>query len=101
MERQVLRMSDLVQQTFPPGTRLSQPQGGFVLWVELPDGRDGNRLHELATSAGIAFVPGDMFSASGLYRNCLRLNCGNPWTPRIDEAVRTLGRLAASLPSAS
>lgn len=101
MERQVLRMSDLVQQTFPPGTRLSQPQGGLVLWVELPDGRDGSRLHELATAAGIAFVPGDMFSASGLYRNCLRLNCGNPWTPRIDEAVRTLGRLAASLPTTS
>jgi DNA-binding transcriptional MocR family regulator len=28
------------------------------------------------------------------YRNCLRMNCGLPWTDAIDHAVRTLGDLA-------
>jgi DNA-binding transcriptional MocR family regulator len=100
LEKQVLQMSDAVLQAFPAGTRLSQPQGGLVLWVELPDGRDGNALHEQAIAAGIAFVPGEMFSASGQYRNCLRLNCGNPWTPPIEQAVRQLGKLAGELPAA-
>jgi DNA-binding transcriptional MocR family regulator len=100
LEKLVLQMSDLVLQSFPAGTRLSQPQGGLVLWVELPDGRDGNVLHQQAIAAGIAFVPGEMFSASGQYRNCLRLNCGNPWTAPIEQAVRQLGRLAGELPTA-
>jgi len=30
-----------------------------------------------------------------MYRNCLRLNCGNPHTPEIDDAVRRLGALMA------
>ena len=30
-----------VLRTFPSGTRVSLPEGGFVLWVQLPDGFDG------------------------------------------------------------
>src|SRR5690606_6733804 len=33
---QVRRFSDAVVRTFPTGTRISRPQGGFVLWLELP-----------------------------------------------------------------
>jgi DNA-binding transcriptional MocR family regulator len=98
-ETQVLRMSEAVLRYFPAGTRLSQPQGGFVLWVELPAAIDSTLLFEEAARVGIAIVPGDLFSASGQYRNCLRLNCGNPWSPRFDAAVRRLGALAADLPN--
>jgi DNA-binding transcriptional MocR family regulator len=96
-EKQVMQMSEAVQRYFPTGTRLSQPQGGLVLWVELPVGSDSTALFEEAVCAGIAFVPGDFFSASGKYGNCLRLNCGNPWSPRLEEAVKCLGLLAAKI----
>lgn len=96
-EKQVMQMSEAVQRYFPAGTRLSQPQGGLVLWVELPVGSDSTALFEAAVGAGIAFVPGDLFSASGKYRNCLRLNCGNPWSPRLEEAIECLGLLAAKI----
>ena len=96
-EKQVMQMSEAVQRYFPSGTRLSQPQGGLVLWVELPVGSDSTALFEEAVSAGIVFVPGDLFSASGKYRNCLRLNCGNPWSPRLEEAIKCLGLLAAKI----
>ena len=98
-EKQVMQMSEAVMRYFPAGTRLSQPQGGFVLWVELPAGIDSAMLLEHAVNAGIAFVPGDLFSASGNYRNCLRLNCGNPWSPRFEEAVKHLGSLASNIAS--
>ena len=68
-----------------------------MLWVELPVGSDCNALFEEAVSAGIAFVPGDLFSASGKYSNCLRLNCGNPWSPRLEKVVECLGLLAAKI----
>lgn len=90
-EHQVACMRAAVHRFFPPGTRVSQPQGGFVLWVELPTGCDASAIYEEAIAERLAFVPGELFSASGMYRNCLRLNCGNPHTPEIDDAVRRLG----------
>lgn len=98
-EKQVMQMSEAVLRYFPAGTRLSQPQGGFVLWVELPAGIDSAVLFDEAVSAGIPFVPGDLFSASGHYRNCLRLNCGNPWSSRFEDAIKRLGSLAANTAS--
>jgi len=91
---QVEQMMTAVARHFPAGTRMARPLGGFVLWVELPDRVDTARLYRLASAEGIAFVPGDMFSPSGLYRNCLRINCGNPWSESIEAAVRRLGELA-------
>jgi DNA-binding transcriptional MocR family regulator len=84
-----------VSRHFPAATRITEPQGGFVLWLELPDDIDTTALHSRAIAAGVAYVPGELFSASGMYRNCLRLNCGNPHTPEIDDAVRRLGALMA------
>lgn len=91
--QQVDAMRAAVTRHFPAATRLTEPQGGFVLWVELTEDIDATALYERALAAGVAYVPGELFSASGMYRNCLRLNCGNPHTPEIEEAVRRLGRL--------
>lgn len=92
-ESQVESMRQAVGRYFPAATRIARPQGGFVLWVELPEAFDAARLHERAVAENLSFVPGELFSASGMYRNCLRLNCGNPHTPEIDDAVRRLGAL--------
>jgi len=98
-EQQVEAMIASVSRHFPAATRIAQPQGGFVLWLELPDDIDTTVLHERALAAGVAYVPGELFSASGMYRNCLRLNCGNPHTVAIDEAVRRLAALISSAAS--
>lgn len=95
-ERQVESMQAAVSRYFPLETRLSQPQGGYVLWVELPEELDATALYERAIGENLAYVPGELFSASGMYRNCLRLNCGNPHTPEIDDAIRRLGALMVS-----
>jgi len=86
-------MRAAVARHFPVATRITEPQGGFVLWVELPEEVDTTALHDRAIAAGVSYVPGELFSASCMYRNCLRLNCGNPHTPDIEDAVRRLGKL--------
>lgn len=86
-------MSDAVAASFPPECRLSEPQGGFVLWVEMPAQIDALALHGTAIAQGVAYMPGQLFSASGKFGNYLRLNCGNAWTPRIEQAIARLGGL--------
>ena len=92
-EQQVSSMQSAVSRWFPTETRFSRPQGGCVLWVELPEEIDTSALYERAVRENLVFVPGEFFSASGMYRNCLRLNCGNPHSPEIEDAVRRLGVL--------
>lgn len=91
---QVARTRDAVARHFPADTRVTDPQGGFVLWLELPPEVDCTALHARAVKQGIAFVPGEMFSATGQYRNCLRLACGQPWSETLEDGLRRLGRLA-------
>jgi DNA-binding transcriptional MocR family regulator len=86
--------SQAILRHFPAGTRLSRPEGGFVLWVEMPARVDTLRLHRAALPHHINTAPGALFSVKDRYRNCLRMNCGLPWTPAIETAVRTLGELA-------
>jgi DNA-binding transcriptional MocR family regulator len=93
---QVQQMMAAVERYFPRATRMTRPQGGYVLWLELPEEVDTTAIHAQAIAQGIAFVPGELFSPSGLYRNCLRLNCGHPMSAEIEAAVRRLGELAAS-----
>jgi DNA-binding transcriptional MocR family regulator len=88
------RMTRAVEQSFPAGTRVSRPAGGFVLWVELPQPADTRVLFREAVKRGICFAPGDVFSASGRYRHCLRLSCGYGWDRRIEAGLETIGALA-------
>ena len=82
---------------FPEGTRASAPQGGHVLWVEMPEGIDSLRLHDEAAERGISVAPGPLFSPIGQYRNCVRLNCGIRWTEEVEAAVKTVGELARGM----
>jgi DNA-binding transcriptional MocR family regulator len=94
MERD--RYAEAIGATFPAGTRVSRPNGGYFLWVELPAGTDAMALGRKAMEAGISLAPGPMFSPSGGFANFVRINCGHPMTARIEEALRRLGRLAAA-----
>ncbi len=91
--RQVEHMSELIAEQFPPETRITRPQGGFLLWVELPEGVDSVELHNLAIQNGVSICPGIVFSATGKYRNSIRINCGLSWTPAVERAIATLAKL--------
>lgn len=90
----VTRMSAAVSQHFPPGTRATRPAGGHVLWAEMPRHISSLALYDRAREHRISLTPGTIFSASGRYEHCLRLNCALPWSERVADAVATLGRLA-------
>ena len=94
LAQQVRQHRDAVIAAFPPGTRVCNPQGGFVVWVEMPAGVSAVELHRQALSQGIAVAPGPIFSARQRFTNCIRLNAGHPFSDRVAGAVDVLGRLA-------
>lgn len=95
--QQVARMARAVAQSFPAGTRVTRPEGGFVLWVELPRGSDSLTLYEGARAQGMTIAPGPIFSARRRYRNFIRLNCA-AWNDTIERAIANLGALAHQSP---
>ncbi len=90
---QVSHVSTAVSKYFPAGTRITRPAGGFILWVELPEGCDSEELFRQALRNKISLGPGTLFSATDRYRNCIRMGCAEPWSPRVEQAIAKLGEL--------
>jgi DNA-binding transcriptional MocR family regulator len=86
-----------MQAHFPSGYRVTQPAGGYVLWVELPSPIDASQLHRIAIERGISLAPGPIFSLRREFRHCIRLNYGYSWDTKLEEAMRTLGELICEL----
>lgn len=101
LHAQVDRMRTAIVEHFPPGTRVSSPAGGFVVWLELPAGVDAYELQGAALEQKISIAPGPIFSPRERYSNCIRLSCGFPWSDRHDRAIRTLGQLCFERVSAN
>jgi DNA-binding transcriptional MocR family regulator len=93
LRQQVCKMRETVAAVFPSDTRLSNPTGGFTLWLELPGDTDIMPIFHQARAAGITFTPGPLFSPDGCFKNCMRLSCGASWSPQIEAALGTLGQI--------
>lgn len=78
---------------WPQPLPVSVPEGGLALWMQLPAGCDSVALYHRARQAGLALTPGALFSASGQYREFLRLGFAHPWTPARLQALQQLGTL--------
>jgi DNA-binding transcriptional MocR family regulator len=74
------------------GARWSRPEGGYFIWLELPEGSDTTMLLQRATDAGVTYVPGADFGGAP---NTARLAFSYVSPDEIREGVR---RLAALLP---
>jgi DNA-binding transcriptional MocR family regulator len=96
LAQQMQQMHAALAQALPAGARLTRPQGGYMLWVELPAGVDALALFDAALARSISIAPGPIFSGTRRYRNFIRINCGHPWSPAIDGAVKWLGQAASA-----
>jgi len=92
-KQQIFQLREAIARYFPEGTRISDPRGGFVLWVQLPGEIDTGQLTERAMQEKISIVPGLMFSATKRYSNFLRLCAGFTWSEAAEQGVKRLGEL--------
>jgi DNA-binding transcriptional MocR family regulator len=96
LHTQSLRYVHAISDYFPEDTRMTRPQGGFVLWIELNKKVDTYKLHKRALKQNIGIAPGQIFSSQARFENCFRLSYGEPWSERIEQGIRTLGKLASN-----
>ncbi len=94
---QCLRYWQAIAEYFPEETRVSQPQGGYVLWLELPENVDAFHLYHRARQHQINIAPGQIFSTDGRFSHHLRLGFGAPYSAEIEQSLKTLGRLVKQL----
>ena len=89
----------VIDARFPAATRMTHPQGGYLLWVQVP-GVDSYALYRRALERGATIAPGRLFSAHDAYRDCFRLNCGHPWSARIAAAIGVIADCVTELSEA-
>jgi DNA-binding transcriptional MocR family regulator len=94
---QVQTVSRAITKYFPESTRVSRPQGGYLLWVELPKGISAMKLYEQALAQHVFVLPGPMFSPNRAFKNYIRVNCSSPWSGQFDRALLTVGRICFQL----
>jgi 2-aminoadipate transaminase len=82
----------------PPGCTWNVPEGGFYVWLTVPEGVDTKAMLPRAVTARVAYASGTGFYADGLGSRQLRLSYCYPTPERITEGVRRLaGVLRAEL----
>ena len=81
---------DALDRHMPPSVSWTRPEGGFFVWVTLPEGIDTYPLLAKAIDAGVVFIPGAAFTPSDDPSNNLRLAFSAVPPDAIEEGVRRL-----------
>jgi DNA-binding transcriptional MocR family regulator len=94
---QCLRYMQSISAHFPAGTKISQPQGGYALWIELDKSINAFELYQAAIAKKISIAPGQIFSTDARFTNFIRISFGMPYDDKVEKSFRILGELIKSL----
>ncbi|HYE92772.1 MAG TPA: PLP-dependent aminotransferase family protein, partial [Terriglobales bacterium] len=84
-------MAQAVREQLPQAT-FRLPDGGYYLWLQLPETIDGDRLATLAEAEGVHVLPASHFHATPGPKNFVRLAYSYASPSEIVEGVRRLAR---------
>src|SRR4051812_46184263 len=89
-------LSAALERHMPAGVSWTEPTGGFLTWVALPEELDTFALRPAATEAGVAYVPGPPFHVGDGGRHTMRLSFSHLTEPELETAAERLARVIAS-----
>jgi DNA-binding transcriptional MocR family regulator len=93
LQQQSLQYIAYLQAHLPENSKISQPAGGFVLWIEVPD-LNTTQLRACALKKQLDIRIGEDFSTLGRYPHCFRLNIGfDMQTPQVQSQLTLLIKL--------
>jgi DNA-binding transcriptional MocR family regulator len=93
LQQNLARYLVSINQYFPENVKVSTPQGGMCIWMELPTYIDAWELHRRALKDGIGISPGQIFTATTQYNNYIRINYCLIWNTRVDKHLEKLAQL--------
>jgi 2-aminoadipate transaminase len=87
-------LSAALERQMPEGVAWTEPTGGFMTWLTLPEDLDTMAMRPAALAAGVAYVPGPPFFAGDAGHNTMRLSFSHLTESELEAAVE---RLAGAL----
>ncbi|GLU52339.1 aminotransferase-like domain-containing protein [Dyadobacter frigoris] len=92
-----LRYIQAISDYFPKETKVSRPQGGYVLWIEMNKKVNGFELFQQALKQNISISPGQIFSTDARFTNYIRISFGTPYNEEIRISIQKLGKLVEGM----
>jgi DNA-binding transcriptional MocR family regulator len=90
-----LNFLHVINEYFPADTKVTSPQGGMQLWVELNHKIDTMQLYNVAIANKVNISPGRTYTLQNQYNNCFKLSYGMVWNAKIENALKSLGKLCS------
>ncbi len=97
LQKRHLALQSACAEHLPEGCRITNPDGGFVAWLEMPGKGQGDQLAELAVERGVRVVPGRAFDLDGAASPGVRLSLTRASVDQIHQGVRVLADCAREL----
>jgi DNA-binding transcriptional MocR family regulator len=91
--KQYFLYRNCIEKNFPNTIRMSDPKGGFVLWLALPKPIDVLTLYNKALEKGVAFSIGQLYAPSKNYAQFIRISFSKKWDIETENALIKLGKL--------
>lgn len=89
-------MLGALDEFMPESVTYTRPEGGFFIWVSLPEGIDTYALLAQGIAAGVVFIPGAAFSPHDAPSHRLRLAFSAVPEEKIREGVKRLAPVLAA-----
>jgi len=86
-------MLESLEKYFPEETSWTKPNGGFFVFVTLPEYIDTDVMLSDAIKEKVAYVSGSSFYADGKGKNTMRLSFCYPSKEDIEEGIKRLGKV--------
>jgi len=90
-------LQKLLRAQLPAGCTVTDPDGGFLCWLELPAAGQGEALAELALARGVRVVPGRAFDPQGRPSRGVRLSLSRSNRAQIEAGAAVLAACAHRL----
>jgi 2-aminoadipate transaminase len=86
-------MLEALAEHMPEGSTWTKPDGGFFIWLTLPEQIDAGKMRPMARERGIEYLPGATCFADGSGKNTIRLSFSFATDDQIVEGIRILGEV--------
>lgn len=90
-------MLNALQREMPEGVTWSKPDGGFFVWITLPENIDSELMFDRAAEFGVVFFPGQWFDPAHATSHTIRLSFSTVSEERIELGIERLGQAVRSI----